>query len=65
MRVNYNLHSRSFTKEMDKVEDIYEDMGRLNTLYEELCWDSNVHLDMIPDYKNNCIIIKPRDTKTN
>jgi len=50
---------------MQRVNDLYDDMERLNSLYQELCWDNDVHLDMIPDYKNNCIIIKPRDTKTN
>ena len=50
---------------MYPVNDLYDDMERLNSLYQELCWDNNVHLDMIPDYDNNRIIIKPRDTKNN
>ena len=52
-------------RKMDQVNDLYDDMERLNSLYQELCWDNDVHLDMIPDYDNNCIIIKPRDTKNN
>ncbi len=48
---------------MDKVEDLYDDMERLNMLYEEMCWDPNVKLDFRADYENNRIIIKPRPTK--
>ena len=48
---------------MHQVNDLYDDMERLNSLYQELCWAHDVHLDMIPDYANNCIIIKPRDAK--
>ena len=48
---------------MDKVEDLYEDMERLNMLYEEMCWDPSVRLDFRADYENNRIIIKPRPTK--
>ncbi len=27
------------------VNDLYEDMERLNALYEELCWDNDVPLE--------------------
>tara|TARA_Y100000768_G_C23642988_1_gene524964 strand:+ start:395 stop:574 length:180 start_codon:yes stop_codon:yes gene_type:complete len=38
--------------------DLYEDMRRLNSLYEELCWDNQDILEFYPDYDNNCIIIR-------
>ena len=38
--------------------DLYEDMRRLNSLYEELCWDNDDILEFNPDYDNNCIIIR-------
>ena len=48
---------------MDKVEDLYDDMERLNMLYEELCWYTDVKLEFKADYENNRIIIKPKATK--
>tara|TARA_B100001094_G_C18150597_1_gene783461 strand:- start:1136 stop:1279 length:144 start_codon:yes stop_codon:yes gene_type:complete len=42
------------------IEDLYEDMERLNALYEELMWDPDVKLEMTADYKNNRIIIVPK-----
>ena len=36
--------------------DLWEDMARLNTLYEELCWDNNDVLDFI--IEGNRIVIK-------
>ena len=48
---------------MDRVEDLYEDMERLQMLYEELCWSNDVRLEFKADYENNRIIIKPKATK--
>ena len=45
--------------EEHQVNDLYEDMERLNALYEELMWDNEVALEFKADYKNNRIIIKP------
>ena len=42
------------------INDLYEDMDRLNALYEELMWPHDVDLDFTADYKNNRIIIKVR-----
>jgi len=46
--------------EYDKehVNDLYEDMDRLNSLYEELMWEHKDVLEMVPDYANDRIIIK-------
>ena len=41
------------------LNDLWEDMDRLNALYEELMWDHEVELEFTADYKNNRIIIKP------
>ncbi len=38
--------------------DLYEDMARLNALYEELMWDNEDILEFVADYENNRIIIR-------
>ena len=48
---------------MDKVEDLYDDMERLNMLYEEMCWSPEARLEFRADYENNRIIIKPRSER--
>ena len=40
------------------VNDLWEDMDRLNSLYEELVWENEDVLEFIPDYENDRIIIK-------
>ena len=51
------------------VNDLWEDMDRLNALYEELMWDTDDILEFSADYDNDQIIIcllytspSPRDT---
>ncbi len=46
--------------------NLYQDMETLNSLYEELMWDHEDHLEFTPDYKNDRIIIrnKSRTQKT-
>ena len=39
------------------INDLWEDMDRLNSLYEELCWSPDAPLQFTADYKNNRIII--------
>jgi len=43
------------------INDLYEDMERLNSLYEELMWAHDIPLEFIPDYENNRIIIQPKN----
>ena len=43
------------------VNDLFEDMERLNALYEELMWPHDVALDFSADYENNRIIISLKD----
>ncbi len=45
------------------VNDLYQDMERLNALYEELRWPHDVVLDFSADYENNRIIISLKDEK--
>ncbi len=41
------------------VNDLWEDMDRLNALYEEMLWPEDIHLVFRADYENNRIIIEP------
>ena len=43
---------------MPEPSDLYEDMEKLNAVYEELCWDHDEILEFTADYKNDRIIIK-------
>tara|TARA_B100001094_G_scaffold330781_1_gene396884 strand:+ start:174 stop:386 length:213 start_codon:yes stop_codon:yes gene_type:complete len=53
----------------EHVNDLWEDMDRLNALYEELMWDSLDVLEFAADYENDRIIItnktrrKDKDSK--
>ena len=42
----------------EHVNDLWEDMDRLNAMYEELMWDNEDVLEFVADYKNNQIIIR-------
>ena len=44
----------------EHVNDLWDDMKRLNALYEELGWPSEDVLDFVPDYEKNQIIIRNR-----
>ena len=46
---------------MSEVNDLYEDMEKLNALYEEMMWTNDVELEMVADYQNNRIIIRLKD----
>ena len=47
------------------VNDLWEDMDRLNSLYEELMWGVDDVLEFVPDYKNDRIIIKNKSKEIN
>tara|TARA_Y100001937_G_scaffold2482_1_gene3115 strand:- start:2141 stop:2323 length:183 start_codon:yes stop_codon:yes gene_type:complete len=47
------------------VNDLYEDMERLNALYEELMWEHDEVLDFRADYKNDRIIITNKTRSKN
>ncbi len=42
------------------VNDLWEDMDRLNALYEELMWDHEDVLEFVADYENDRIIVRNR-----
>lgn len=44
----------------EHVNDLWEDMDRLNALYEELMWDTDDVLEFSADYNNDQIIIRNR-----
>ena len=46
------------SEESEHINDLWEDMDRLNSLYEEMMWDNDDVLEFVPDYQNNRIIIK-------
>tara|TARA_R100000231_G_scaffold49912_2_gene42421 strand:- start:236 stop:418 length:183 start_codon:yes stop_codon:yes gene_type:complete len=47
------------------VNNLYEDMERLNALYEELMWEHDEVLDFRADYKNDRIIITNKTRSKN
>ncbi len=47
------------------VNDLWEDMDRLNSLYEELMWGNDDVLEFVPDYENDRIIIKNKSKEDN
>ena len=47
----------------EHVNDLWEDMDRLNALYEELLWDNEDVLEFVADYENDRIIIKNRSSE--
>ena len=46
------------------VNDMWEDMDRLNALYEEMMWGHDEVLEFVPDHANDRIIIKNRSRIT-
>ena len=47
--------------EEHQVNDLYEDMERLNAIYEELMWPHDVELEFSADYDKNIIVISLKD----
>ena len=44
--------------ENEHINDLWEDMDRLNALYEEMMWDHDAVLELEADYNKDQIIIK-------
>ena len=44
--------------ENEHINDLWEDMDRLNALYEEMMWEHDSVLEFVADYKKDRIIIK-------
>ena len=47
----------------EHINNLWEDMDRLNALYEELMWPHDAELEFSGDYENNRIIISVKDEK--
>ena len=47
----------------DHINNLWEDMDRLNALYKELMWPHDMELEFKADYENNRIIISVKDEK--
>ena len=45
-------------EERQHINDLWEDMDRLNALYEEMMWDHDDVLEFVADYEEDRIIIK-------
>lgn len=43
---------------MTNPNQLYEDMAKLNALYEELLWAHDDVLEFVADYENDRIIIR-------
>ena len=44
--------------ENEHINDLWEDIYRLNALYEEMMWDHDAVLEFVADYNKDQIIIK-------
>ena len=53
------------SEEYEHLIDLWEDMDRLNAMYEELMWDHMDLLEFVPDYENDRIIIKNKSREMN
>ena len=47
------------------INDLYQDMDRLNALYEELMWPNDDVLEFVADYENDRIIITNKTRRKN
>tara|TARA_B100000902_G_C26447278_1_gene498984 strand:+ start:119 stop:310 length:192 start_codon:yes stop_codon:yes gene_type:complete len=53
-----NLEPEENVWPKEHVNDLWEDMDRLNALYEEMMWHNSDVLEFVPDHENDRIIIK-------
>ena len=44
--------------ENEHINDLWEDMDRLNALYEEMMWEHDAVLEFVADYNKDQIVIK-------
>ena len=49
----------------EHINNLWEDMDRLNALYEELMWDTFDTWEFTADYENDRIIIKNKTRSKN
>ena len=61
MHGNLEPEENIWNDKENNVNDLYQDMERLNALYEELMWAHDVELEFSADYENNRIIIQVKN----
>ena len=61
MHGNLEPEENTWNDKENNVNDLYQDMERLNALYEELMWAHDVELEFTADYENNRIIIQVKN----
>ena len=61
MHGNLEPEENIWNDKENTVNDLYQDMERLNALYEELMWAHDVELEFSADYENNRIIIQVKN----
>ena len=47
------------------MSDLWSDMSKLNSMYEELCWGNEDILEFVADYENNQVIIRNKTIDLN
>ncbi len=47
------------------MSDLWSDMSKLNSMYEELCWGNEDILEFVADYENNQVIIRNKTMDLN
>ena len=47
------------------MSDLWSDMSKLNSMYEELCWGNEDILEFVADYANNQVIIRNKTMDLN
>ena len=58
--INYYV-LKLLKNQMPNPNALYEDMDKLNMLYEEMMWDPDSELEFKADYANNQIIIRQKE----
>ena len=61
MHGNLEPEENVFYNGKEYVNDLWEDMDRLNALYEEMMWPHDDVIEFIPDHENTRIIIRNKD----
>mgnify|MGYP001472638461 FL=1 len=47
------------------MSDLWSDMSKLNSMYEELCWGNEDILEFVADFENNQVIIRNKTMDLN
>jgi len=47
------------------MSDLWSDMSKLNSMYEEMCWGNEDILEFVADFENNQVIIRNKTMDLN